>query len=472
MRATRRELAWSLLLFLLLSGGISFAEQNGDSASEALKQTLGHCEDSASKSIACLRALRIILDNAKSAQQIRFRSGEFGLAEGIQLDREEEKLEHAVASLSPEERHSSHFHQLAENISATTALDNLTTQEALDAALSATDPHAHIAQESKQDLWGVGAFLRRHEDQLHVLEVLPNSSAARAGLKEGDTLLEINGIPAQQISNQQRHELFREATLHSGNLQLLVLSGNQRKWLSVPAEHLRFSTIEERRVNNVALIQVRNFFREDTCQAIARSLRKLEKQEVKGIVLDLRNNPGGLVREAICVGGLFMGPNIVMAKFEALKNSQEAFQVSTMSEQVSHLPMLVLVNENTASAAEIVAASLQDQNRAKVIGIRTFGKGTMQSLIRGNLPIYKSTHRIFRASGDPLQKLGVEPNYALKEKGSELREEDLFGNVLAKYGALTPKRGQHEARINTPCTKAALQQSPQEASAALLQCTL
>ena len=472
MRASRRELAWSLLLFLLLSGGISFAEQNAVSVNEALKQTLKQCEDSVSKSIACVRAMRIILDNEKSAQHVHFFWGELTLAEGIQLDREEEKLEQTVSSLSLEARQSSHLNLLAEKISATLTVNNLISQEALDAALSAADPHAHIALESKQDLWGIGVFLRRHEDQLHVLEVLPNSSAARAGLKEGDTLLEINGVPAQQISNQQRHELFRDATLKSRNLQFLVLSGHQRKWLSIPAEHIQYSNIEERRVNNVALIQVRNFFRQDTCQAIAKSLRKLEKQDVKGIVLDLRNNPGGLVREAICVGGLFMGPNIVMAKFEALKNPQDAYQIFTKSEQVSHLPMLVLVNENTASAAEIVAASLQDQNRAKVIGIRSFGKGTMQSLIRGNLPVYKSTHRILRASGDPLQKFGVEPNYALKEKGSELREEDLFGNVLAKYGALSPKRGQHEARINTPCTKAALQQSPQEASAALLQCTL
>jgi carboxyl-terminal processing protease len=220
---------------------------------------------------------------------------------------------------------------------------------------------------------------------------------------------------------------------------------------------------------------VRSFAKENTCASVAAALKYFERSGVSGIALDLRDNPGGFVSQAVCVSGLLLGPDVLVAKFEHIPESdagfipgksitgdqafRKEFSVYTKEEQLTQKPLFVLVNQNTASASEIVAAALQDHGRAQVVGTRTFGKGSMQSAFQAwndkELYLYRTTHLIVRPSGAGLQRDGVSPDFALSTEKKSFREANLYDNALNRYRPITfrenarPQKACHDALVNS-----------------------
>jgi carboxyl-terminal processing protease len=478
MCAKRRELFWSLLLFLLLSGGISFAEQKNGLDRTALLNLSDKCHASNESEIGCLRLLRVLFDNGTKVQHLEWQGAKLLTHSGPMLDRGESLLENLLQENATKNQvsYQGFFSSALENAPQSKELLNA----AFNAYLSSQDPHAHLANEPNEELFGIGAYLRRHNDHLYVIAVLPQSEAAKQGLRMGDEILAINGKAAEQIPNFTRQQFFKLATKWEENIQLTLKRDGKNLQLQTKAEHIFIQNVTASLIGDIGLLKVSSFARNDTCRSISEHLRRLQNSKIRGVVLDLRDNPGGLVHQAICVGGLFLGPNVVMANFDPIDNKQsQAFELRTTETKISSLPLLVIVNENTASAAEIVAAALQDQKRAKIVGTRTFGKGSMQSVVRAwndsNISIYHSTHKILRPAGSSFQRTGVEPNYPVQEtKHVSLREADLYDDMLAKHGPLKISRIRN-AKDQDPCSQAALRESAHDevtASAALIHCSL
>ncbi|MEN0059063.1 MAG: S41 family peptidase, partial [Bdellovibrio sp.] len=211
-----------------------------------------------------------------------------------------------------------------------------------------------------------------------VRKVTEGSSAALAGVKKGDVLQTLNGFVVQGLMPARISEMLkgeegewtsvsmkRGGSLHSFRLL--------RKEITVPTVSTRFID----GIKPIAVIAV-NKFAKGTCSKVKDSLLMLNKTDARGLLLDLRDNPGGQMEEASCVAGLFVGLDQKIFEVRYLGSDKKKEEFYGSEEQVFSLPMAVLVNAYSASAAEIVAGALQDLKRAALVGERTFGKGSFQ----------------------------------------------------------------------------------------------
>jgi carboxyl-terminal processing protease len=293
----------------------------------------------------------------------------------------------------------------------------------IDAMLESLDPYTVFIPESEQDDYkflttgeygGIGALIRKNNDYFTISEIWENSPAYKAGIKVGDVILDVNGIPVSRKTNSEINELLKgepkteiELTLeHPGQFKTFkVLLVRERISISnVPYYGMVTETvgyIKQTNFTNDAHIEVRN------------ALMQLKARGAKGIILDLRGNPGGLLVEAVGVTNLFVekGQEIVHTKGK-VKQWDNIYKTKNQPFD-AEIPLTILVNRSSASAAEIVAGSLQDLDRAVIIGNRTFGKGLVQTTrpLSYNTQLKVTTAKYYTPSGRCIQAL----DYAHRE---------------------------------------------------------
>lgn len=326
---------------------------------------------------------------------------------------------------------------------------------ALNLWLAAFDPHAQISPAKKAEnamrfekilVRGIGAKLRFHKEKTVVAYTMEGSGAEESGLRAGDEIIAVNGVNLTGLSRSEREFLLKRA---KAPFHLEVL--RQGKSLALFAREKRVTLpnvewhIRNRENFLEGIIRIRSFAKDSTCEEIRSALESLSARKVARIELDLRDNPGGLVREAQCAAGLFLGAGRLFARMESTgaqdlipatpagfsRADDKEFVLFTDQDQASDHPLVVRINHNTASAAEMFTAALQDSNRAQVIGARSFGKGSMQSVFHPwddeRLYFTRTTHRIVRPSGENLDLAGVSPDIVTEDaEGANFpREADL-----------------------------------------------
>ena len=239
--------------------------------------------------------------------------------------------------------------------------------------------------------FGIGAEVDIHEDRLRIVTPLEGSPAWKAGVMAGDTVLEINGESTlgmkindaigkltgpenTQVKIKVRHESGEEAefniTRQRINMQTVkgYRRGGDGSW--------DFMIDPQNKVGYIRLSQ----FTEPSAEEMRKALRQLKSQDVKGIILDMRFNPGGLLESAVEISDMFLekGMRVVSVKGRAVP---ERVEYSTDKDEATQVPLVVLANESSASAAEVVTGALTDNDRALFVGTRTFGKGSVQQIL-------------------------------------------------------------------------------------------
>ncbi len=281
---------------------------------------------------------------------------------------------------------------------------------------------------------GVGLTLTRRRGRVIVLSAAPGGPAQRARIRTGDTLLSIDGHSVRQwdlprITTRLRGRrgsrvklTIRPRDPKRGKKQGSRGKQMRPRTLSLVRDTIRTMDVLKGSVGHgVGLVQVRRFSH-GSARAVMRAIRVLRKAQggkLKGLVLDLRNNPGGLMDEGIRLADHFLGKGLIVRKVGKrgrLRESEFAHSKGTLT----GVPMVVLINQGTASASEIVAAALRDHRRATLLGERSFGKGSMQSIIP--LPdgsrLKLTIARYFRPSGQPIAGLGVKPHIQVNRASS------------------------------------------------------
>ncbi|MCS7251157.1 MAG: S41 family peptidase [Anaerolineae bacterium] len=237
---------------------------------------------------------------------------------------------------------------------------------------------ARILQEDASGQFeGIGALVRMNSDnKLEIVRTFEGSPAQKAGLRAGDLVLKVNGQSIVGYSIYEAIALIRGPA--GTSVTLTIERPGQRDLFEVTVTRARITipTVEARMLpENIAYVQLFDFSAQATRQ-LREQLKALLIRNPRGLILDLRDNPGGFLDQAIQVADLFLGEGIVT--YERMKDGEERVFRSRNGDIAERIPVVVLVNAGSASASEIVAGALQDRGRAKLVGERTFGKGSVQ----------------------------------------------------------------------------------------------
>ena len=324
-------------------------------------------------------------------------------------------------------------------------------ENAIRGMLSGLDPHSTFldvkaAEElrvgTSGEFGGLGIVVGMEDGFVKVISPIDDTPAQRAGVKAGDLIIRLDEKPVKGMSLDDAVKLMRGKP--GSDIELTIVREGLDKpiKLNLTRDRIRVKSVKSRMLEpGYAYIRISNFqvrTGPDLRKAISR-LKKESKGKLKGLVLDLRNNPGGLLDAAISVSDAFLeSGDIVSIRGRTMDNVKSA--QATPDDIINRAPIVVLVNGGSASASEIVAGALQDHKRGVIMGQRTFGKGSVQSVIdlQNQTAIKLTTARYYTPSKRSIQAEGIQPDIVLEdlkvaandEPGfKQLKEADLSGHL-------------------------------------------
>ena len=295
--------------------------------------------------------------------------------------------------------------------------------------LSSLDPHSQfmdpddfrdMQDDTRSRFNGLGIEVSMKNGLPTVVTPMEDTPAARAGILSGDQILKINGTSTEKMDLQEAINLLRGAPGQKISLTLMRPSSKEIKEYNLERAEIKVQSVKgvklldpeltgSFKIGYVRLIQ----FNEPTADELSKALDDLEKKGMQALILDLRNNPGGLLNSAVDVCAQFVPPNTKVVSTQGrIASQQREYSTSGAAKERPRYPMAVLVNEGSASGAEIVSGALKDLNRAIVIGETTFGKGSVQNVMQ--LPdgsaLRFTTAKYYTPSKKTIHGNGVTPN--------------------------------------------------------------
>jgi len=306
--------------------------------------------------------------------------------------------------------------------------------EAMDAAihgiLQSLDPFSaymspEIFKESQTEtsgkFGGLGIEVTMESGVVKVISPIDDTPAAKAGVKAGDYIVRINGEQVQGKSLLEAVDLMRGEVGTSIEITIRRKDLKKAKKIKIVREIIQIKSVSARLIDDEVGYLRLSAFNENSSDQLKKEIKKLEKnKKTTGYILDLRNNPGGLLTQAIEISDFFLEDGeIVSTKGRKSRENRKFF--AKKGDKINGKPLIVLINGGSASASEIVAGALQDQKRAILLGINTFGKGSVQSIIplRNRGAIRLTVSKYYLPSGKSISEVGVSPDIMIEEEGEE-----------------------------------------------------
>lgn len=307
-------------------------------------------------------------------------------------------------------------------------------ERALKGMTSSLDPHTsylppqqlrELTNDTSGKFGGIGVVLTQQNGRLEIIEVVPDTPAAKAGIEAGDIIVSVDSI---RITKDNIDDVLNKLRgLPGSSLKLEVETASEddngkkatkkvRKIQLVREIIKSMSVVHQQLSKGYAYIRV-GVFQEETSEQVDKALRHYESEnegKLNGVVLDLRSNPGGLLDQAARIADLFLDSGIIVSTVGRDRARQEV-EYATKRQTHPYMPLVVLVNEASASASEIVAGALQDHNRALIVGMPTFGKGSVQSIIPlpNGAGLKMTVARYYTPNGRSIQAKGITPDVTL-----------------------------------------------------------
>ena len=312
--------------------------------------------------------------------------------------------------------------------------DKALMQNAIRGLLAGLDPHSEyldqremeaLSEDTSGSYEGLGLEVITANGNLRVVSPIDESPAERAGIKPGDIITRINDTAITSDNANQSVNLLRGKPGSKVTLSVLHEGASVPEDLVLAREKIRVASVRVRALDPgyvyIRIVQ----FQEDTGNELRKKLAKLAKKDQawRGAVLDLRTNPGGLLTSAVEISDDFLDSGTIVSTRGRIKQSELSFS-ATPGDLLDGAPMVVLVDNGTASAAEIVAGALKDNHRALVMGRRTFGKGSVQTVLPLDdaHAVKLTTARYFTPSGTSIQAAGIEPDIELADLKLSVRD--------------------------------------------------
>jgi carboxyl-terminal processing protease len=325
---------------------------------------------------------------------------------------------------------------------------------AMKGMLSSLDPHSQfmdpddfrdMQDDTRSRFNGLGIEVSMKNGLPTVITAMEDTPAAKAGVLSGDQILRINGISTERMDLQDAINVLRGPAGAKLTLTLLRPSTKEIKEYTLQRAEIKIQSVKGARlldpeltgaykIGYIRLVQ----FNEPTADELSKALDALQKQGMQALVLDLRNNPGGLLNSAVDVCAQFVPPNTKVVSTQGrVASQQHDYSTSGAKKERPSFPMVVLINEGSASGAEIVAGALKDLHRAVLVGETTFGKGSVQNVLQ--LPdgsaVRFTTAKYYTPSKQVIQGNGVTPNIRVAMTAEQ--ERSLF--ALRNTGNMKPE---------------------------------
>ncbi len=329
--------------------------------------------------------------------------------------------------------------------------DDKLIETAINGMLSSLDPHSgylnkknfqEMQTQTKGEFGGLGIEVTMENGLVKVISPIDDTPAAKAGLQAGDLVTHIDGKPVTELTLNEAVERMRGTP--GTKVTLTVRRGGisgQPFDVSLTRAVIHIQSVRWEQRGTVAYVRVTTF-NEQTQSGLDKALEDAEKQigpKLEGYVLDLRNNPGGLLEQAVSVSGTFLAPGKEVVSTRGRHKEDDQSYVAKGGDKTKGKPIVVIINGGSASASEIVSGALQDHHRAVVIGTKSFGKGSVQTIIpvAGGGAMRLTTARYYTPSGRSIQDIGIDPDITVQQaklqkvaSGPGIREADLKGALV------------------------------------------
>ncbi len=304
------------------------------------------------------------------------------------------------------------------------------------------DMYREFEVETKGSFGGLGIEIAIKDGILTVIAPIEDTPAYRAGIKAGDKILKINGELTKGLSLMECVKRLRGPKGTEVTITIVREGFVQPKDITIMRDIIKIQSVKFRTLEKgygyLRLLQFQEKTSEDVAAALD-ALKQANPEGINGLVLDLRNNPGGLLDQAVKVTDFFLDHGVIVTiRGREEKGKEDDGEKTTFMAHkegtVPSWPMVVLVNEGSASASEIVAGALQDYGRAVILGTKTFGKGSVQNIIgplEDGSGIRLTTARYYSPNGRPIQDEGIHPDIVLREK--EASPEEGMKDVKEDY---------------------------------------
>jgi len=316
-------------------------------------------------------------------------------------------------------------------------------ESAINGILSSLDPHSSFLNaknledmkiQTKGVFGGLGIEVTMENGFVKVISPIDDTPAYKAGIKAGDYITHLNkksviGLTLDEAVGKMRGPVGSKLKVTIGRTNMEPFD------ITIKRDVIKITSVRSRIEKDVGYVRITTFS-EQTNKSTKEAIKKLKKNKnLKGFVLDLRNNPGGLLEQAVYVSDLFLEKGEIVSTRGRDSENPETYKAKP-GDVINGLPLVVLINGGSASASEIVAGALQDHKRAIILGTQSFGKGSVQTIIPVNPygALRMTTARYFTPSGRSIQKKGISPDIVVDEaklekvkKRNGNRESDLIG---------------------------------------------
>ncbi|TLY22967.1 MAG: S41 family peptidase [Nitrospirae bacterium] len=305
--------------------------------------------------------------------------------------------------------------------------------------LATLDPHSafmppdvykEVQVETKGEFGGVGIQIGIKDNRLTVIAPIDGTPADRAGIKAGDFIIKVNEESTKDMTLVDAVQKMRGPKGTKVTLTIQREGAAEPMAFVLTREIIKIESVRSKMLDgNMGYIRVTQF-QDQTSRDVSTALRKLREQKMQSLILDLRNNPGGLLTSAVEVSEQFVGPNRLIVYIKTREGRKDDYVSHNKEQQSDDYPIIVLVNEGSASASEIVAGALQDWGRAVVVGVQTFGKGSVQTILPlgDGSGLRLTTAKYYTPKGRSIHGVGINPDIVVKGKQTAtppIRERDL-----------------------------------------------
>ena len=297
--------------------------------------------------------------------------------------------------------------------------DKELVEKALNGMLQALDPHSsfmneEVYKEMQVDtagaFGGLGIEITTDKSFIKVVSPIDDTPAQKAGIQAGDYITHLDGVSVIDMTLKEAIDIMRGEV--GAPITLTIVRGTENPFdVEIKRDIIKVQSVKHRFIDNVGVLRI-STFNEQTTTGLKKIIKKLESSDNPpiGYVLDLRNNPGGLLTESVSVSDVFLEKGEIVSIRGREKKNVQVYSAKK-GDLINGKPLIVLINEGSASASEIVAGALQDHDRAVIMGIKSFGKGSVQTIV----PIESGAIRLtiakyYTPSGDSIQAIGIEPD--------------------------------------------------------------